>query len=161
MSSLKFEGHSGYGDTGIEEFSFIYNKNRFKILPKYGVPGSKDKLQNFMNFVKYIAPKMPDKNPWRYRVNPEQKFSRVFDIYKNGKKLEDDTETSVEAPESTPIAPIIPPTTKPEAEQTSLPLTASLDRISNRLERMGCIKEAYTLDVIANTLDRWMSNKSI
>lgn len=162
MASLKFEGHSGYGDTGIEEFSFIYNGDRFKILPKYGVSGSFDKLEKFMAFVQYIAPKMPDKNPWRYRVNAEQKFTRVFDIYKNGKKLEDDTETTVEPQElsKTPTPPVTPPTPRPEAEQMEMPLVASLDRISDRLEILGCIKEAYALDVIANTLDRWMSSQS-
>ena len=162
MASLKFEGHSGYGDTGIEEFSFIYNKDRFKILPRYGVAGSLDKLQRFMTFVQYVAPKMPDKNPWRYRVNPEQKFTRVFDIYKNGKKLEDDTETSVEPQElsKTPIPATAPATPRPEAEQMEMPLMASLDRISDRLENMGHVKEAYALDVIANTLDRWLSSQS-
>jgi len=161
MATLLFEGHSGYGDTGVEEFSFIYNGDRFKILAKYGVPGSHDKLQKFMNYVQYIAPKTPDKNPWRYRVNAEQKFSRVFDIYKNGKRLENDSETDVE-PQGLPATqPMTPRPPRPEAEQMEMPLTASLDRISDRLERLGCIKEAYDLDVIANTLDRWMCSQSI
>jgi len=44
--------------------------------------------------------------------------------------------------------------------QTEMDLLASLDRIADRLEKRGCIKEAYDLDVIANTLDRWMSSQS-
>jgi hypothetical protein len=152
MATLIFEGHSGYGDTGIEEFSFIYNGDRFKILPK---PGSYDKLESFMKYVQYIAPKTPDKNPWRYRVNADQRFSRVFDIYKNGKKLEDASETKVDTPDLSK-----PPQANPGAEQMEMPLTASLDSISDRLERLGCIKEAYALDVIANMLDRWVSSQS-
>jgi hypothetical protein len=141
MSSLRFEGHQEYGDTGVIEFSFLYNKDRFKILPKYGVPGSTDKLERFMKFVQHVAPGLPDKNPWMYKVNPEQKFTRVFDIYKNGEKLKDED-----------IAP--------DAEQMTLPLSASIDKMSSRLESMGCVKEAYALDVVANTLDRWNSNQS-
>ena len=44
--------------------------------------------------------------------------------------------------------------------QTEMPLMAALDTISDRLERLGCIKEAYRLDVIANTIDKWTSNRS-
>jgi hypothetical protein len=153
MNTLKFEGSSGYGDTGIEEFSFIYNKDRYKVLPKFGVPGSKDKLTGFMNFVKYIAPKTADKNPWLYRVNASQKFSKVFDIYKNGKKLEGDEEE----PQTPPTVPQVPATVRPEAEQMEMPLTAALDAISDQLEARGCVKEAHDLDVIANTLDKWIS----
>ncbi len=88
MDKLVFEGYSEYGDSGIEEFSFIYNGDRYKILPKYNVPGSKDKLRGFMEFVKYKAPKL-DNNPWKYNVNAQHDFSRVFDIYKNGMLLKD------------------------------------------------------------------------
>jgi len=45
-------------------------------------------------------------------------------------------------------------------DQSKTSLTSYLDRISNRLEILGCVKEAYTLDIIANTLDRWLSNES-
>lgn len=160
MDKLKFEGYSEYGDTGVEEFSFIYDGDRFKILPKYGVPGSRDKLERFMKFVKFIAPKSGG-NPWLYRVNPEQKFSRAFDIYKNGIKLEEDPGVP-EAPKTpeTPVTPVMPAPTKPEAEQMEMPLTASIDKISNQLEHLGCTKEAYLLDVISNTLDRWLGNKA-
>jgi len=154
MGKLKFEGYSEYGDTGVEEFSFLYDGDRYKILPKYGVPGSRDKLERFMKFVKFIAPKSGD-NPWLYRVNPEQKFSRVFDIYKNGIKLEEDPGVP-EVPET----PALPTSDKPEAEQMEMPLTASIDEISNQLEHLGCTEEAYQLDVIANTLDRWLGNKA-
>lgn len=161
MNTLKYEGHSGNEDTGIDEFSFIFNNDRYHIIPKIGVPGSKDKLIGFWKFVQYIAPKLPDKNPWMYRVNTEQNFSKVFDIYKNGKKLDDKSEISAVAPTDSPVAPIAPVAPqKPEAEQMEMTFTASLDRISDRLERKGYIKEAYELDVIANTLSKWQSNKS-
>jgi hypothetical protein len=86
-------------------------------------------------------------------VNPEQKFSRAFDIYKNGIKVEKD----IGIPEipKVPETPIIPTSAKPEAEQMEMPLTASIDEVSNQLEHLGCTKEAYLLDVVANTLDRW------
>jgi len=49
----------------------------------------------------------------------------------------------------------------PEVEQMKLPLTTSLDKISTRLEDLGYLKEAYTLDVIANTLENnWLGNKA-
>jgi hypothetical protein len=145
MGKLIFEGYSGYSDPGVEDFSFIYNGDRFKIYPKVGVPGSRDKLQAFLKYVQYIAPKSADKNPWTYRVSPDQDFSKFFDIYKNGKKLEDKKKA---------------PPQKPDAEQLSLPLTAALDRIGNKLESLGRMEDAFRIDAIANSIDKWLGNKS-
>jgi hypothetical protein len=140
MNKLIIENEKKYGDT-IVEFSFIYNGDKYKILPKYGVKDAIYKLQGFYYFVKNRAPGLKDSNPWLYRVNPAHNFSKIFNITKNGEKLKDED-----------IAP--------DAEQMTLPLTASLDKMSSRLESLGCVKEAYALDVVANTLDRWNSNQS-
>ena len=37
-------------------------------------------------------------------------------------------------------------------------LSHVLDNISNKLESLGCIKEAHDIDIISNTLERYGSN---
>lgn len=127
-------------DIGLIEFSFLIDGKEYIVRPlplKEGEDtalSSKrySKLQDFINYVKYVA---PNKNisPFSY-----PQWKQYFEITRKGQKK-------------------LPP--KQEAEQLSLKLAVeAIDRISNKLEEKGAFEESYLMDIIANTLEsNWKS----
>ncbi len=53
---------TSYPDTGLQEFSFIHDGRKYKVLPK---PGAGDRLEKFLRYVKYVCPKSGTE-PWTY-----------------------------------------------------------------------------------------------
>jgi hypothetical protein len=131
-------------DIGLVEFSFIVDGKEYTVRPlplKEGenpsLSGKRyNKLQDFLKYVKYIAPKKK-LNPFSY-----PQWKQYFEIIRKGEKRQ---------------------SPKQEAEQLSLKLAVeALDKISSKLEEKGAYEESYLMDIIANTLEKgWDSVKVI
>lgn len=60
---LMVTSETRYEDTGLEDFSFMYDGKAYKVTPK---PGKKDKLDEFLRYVKHVASKK-GLNPFTFR----------------------------------------------------------------------------------------------
>ena len=116
-------------DLGLVEFTFRHEDKPYTAEPKPLEPNENPVVMNarynkLEAFLKYV--KFICKKP---DVNP---FA-----FKDWKKF----------------LTITPANKEPKVEQTSLFASNALDKIANRLENLGMIKEAYQLDIIANTIE--------
>lgn len=124
---------TGYEDTGLEEFSFMYEGREYKVTPK---PGKKDKLDEFLRYVKFTAAKK-DINPFTFRG-----WKNDFNINRVG--------TSSESRK--PAGP----------EQMRLKLARKMDLIALDLQERGLGRYARMLKPLAMGYRRgWLGPQSI
>jgi len=130
-------------DTGLRQFSFLYNGKEYTVTPiplKEWEPRSLsstryDKLQKFFKFVDYVCPKK-GKDPFSF-----SEWRKYLDIDRIGAKKQKPEKKPKQEP-------------KQEAEQLSLKLAIqAIEKIANSLEEKGAFEESYLMDIIANTIE--------
>lgn len=115
-------------DTGLKEFTFLVDGKEYRVTPK---PGNHDNLDEFLRYVKFVAPKR-NLSPFVFRKK------NLFNIEPVGSKAKEKK-----------------PKPKSEAEQLSLFKCAkTLDHIADKIQGLGYKDLATRIDIISNTIEK-------